>query len=151
MLGAVAACLAAPAGAEITPTEVRFDNGAVAQSLTGVPGDPAAGAKLLSSRADANCVACHMIAAQPDVAFQGDVGPALDDVASRYSEAQLRGIVANSKLTFAGSVMPSFYKVGGHVRPGDGFTGNPAPADLGPILSAQQVEDLVAYLLTLKP
>ena len=71
-------------------------------------------------------------------------------IAAGRTEAQLRGIVVDAKKTFEGTMMPSMYKTEGYVRPGDGFTANPAPADLKPIMSAQQVEDVVAYLVTLK-
>ena len=83
--------------------------------------------------------------------FHGNVGPTLDGVADRWGEAELRGIVANAKLTFADSVMPSFYKTEGYIRPGDAYTGKAAPeSGLSTLLTAQQVEDVVAYLMTLK-
>lgn len=71
-------------------------------------------------------------------------------MADRYSEPQLRGIVANAKMTFEGSFMPAFYKTEGFIRPGNGYTGKAAEGDLAPVLTAQQIEDVVAYLLTLK-
>ncbi|HAG25447.1 MAG TPA: sulfur oxidation c-type cytochrome SoxX, partial [Rhodobacter sp.] len=82
--------------------------------------------------------------------FQGNVGPALDGVGSRWSEAELRGIVSNAKMMFDGTVMPSFYKTEGYTRLGDAYTGKAPKGDVPPILSAQQIEDVVAYLLTLK-
>jgi L-cysteine S-thiosulfotransferase len=63
---------------------------------------------------------------------------------------ELRGIVANAKMTFDGSFMPAFYKTEGFVRPGGGYTGKAPEGDLPPILTGQQIEDVVAYLLTLK-
>lgn len=66
------------------------------------------------------------------------------------SAEELRGIVANAKHTFEGTVMPAFYKTSGFIRPGDGYTGKAPEGDLPPILSAQDIEDLVAFLLTLK-
>lgn len=139
-----------PALSETAPSAVVYAEGAVAESLSGAPGDAAAGAKVMTTRPQGNCVACHMISAMPDVAFQGNIAPPLDGVASRYDEAQLRGIVANAKMTFEGSMMPAFYKNEGYTRAGDEYTGKAAPADLKSILTAQQVEDVVAYLLTLK-
>lgn len=138
--------------AEVAPDDVVYDDaGAVAVSLSGTPGDPEAGKDVMSNRAIGNCVACHMVSAMPKVAFQGNVGPSLDGVADRWSEAELRGIVANSKNTFDGSMMPSFYKTHGYIRPGDAFTGKAAEGDvLPPLLTAQQIEDTVAYLMTLK-
>lgn len=149
-LGVAAASAATLAAAETAPGAVVFAEGAVAQSLTGQPGDPKAGVAVMTDRGLGNCVACHQIGTLPDVPFQGDIGPALDGAGSRWSEAQLRGIVANAKMTFEGSFMPAFYKTTGYIRPGDAYTGKAAPADLPPILTAQQIEDVVAYLVTLK-
>ncbi|MCT8328421.1 sulfur oxidation c-type cytochrome SoxX [Albidovulum sediminis] len=146
----VALAATVPATAETAPGEVSYVEGAVAASLSGAAGDPAAGVKVMTTNAQGNCVACHQIAALPDVPFQGNIAPALDGVADRYDEGQLRGIVANAKMTFDGTFMPAFYKTAGFVRPGDAYTGKAAPEDLPPILTAQQIEDVVAYLLTLK-
>lgn len=146
----MAMAIAAPATSETAPTSVAYSEGAIAQSLSGQPGDPAMGAKIMTTNALGNCVACHQIGAMSDVPFQGTIAPPLDGVADRYDEAQLRGIVANAKMTFEGSFMPAFYKTEGFTRPGDAYTGKAAPADLPPILNAQQIEDVVAYLLTLK-
>lgn len=150
LASAVALAIATPAVCEIAPKDVTFAEGAVAASLSGVPGDAAEGVKVMTTNALGNCVACHQIAALPDVQFPGDIAPPLDGVADRYSEPQLRGIVANAKMTFEGSFMPAFYKTEGFVRPGNAYTGKAAEGDLPPILSAQQIEDVVAYLLTLK-
>lgn len=150
-IGMMMSLAAATAFAETAPGDVTFAEGAVAQSLTGQPGDAAEGAKVMSNRALGNCVACHTLSAMPDVAFQGNVGPTLDGAADRWDEAHLRGIVSNAKMTFDGTVMPAFYKNSGYIRPGEDYTGKAAdPAALKPILTAQQVEDIVAYLLTLK-
>ena len=146
----LAAFAAQPSFAEVTPNMVTFADGAVAQSHTGVAGNAADGAKVASTRSMGNCVACHAIAALPDAKFQGNVGPALDGVGSRWSEAELRGIVSNAKMMFDGTVMPSFYKTEGYTRLGDAYTGKAPKGDVPPILSAQQIEDVVAYLLTLK-
>jgi sulfur-oxidizing protein SoxX len=97
-----------------------------------------------------NCVACHTVGALPEVQFPGDIAPPLDGVADRWTEAELRGIVANAKMTFDGSFMPAFYKTEGFIRPGGGYTGRAPEGDLPPILTGQQIEDVVAYLLTLK-
>ncbi len=134
----------------VAPGDVDFtDTGAIESSLSGTPGDAEAGAEVASDRALGNCVACHKVSSL-DAAFQGGVGPSLDGVADRWNEAQLRGIVANAKKTYDGTIMPSFYKTSGFVRPGDGFTGKAAEGELSPLLTAQQIEDLVAFLTTLK-
>lgn len=144
------AMLGTAAMAETAPGAVAFEEGAVTQSLTGAAGDPAKGAEVMSNRGLGNCVACHAVSAMPDVAFQGNVGPSLDGAGDRWEEAQLRGIVSDAKMTFDGTIMPSFYKTGPYVRPGNAFTGKAAEGDLPPLLTAEQIEDVVAYLLTLK-
>lgn len=146
----MAMVITSPAVSETAPSAVQFDAGAVAVSLSGTPGDPEAGQKVMTTAALGNCVACHVVGALPDVQFPGDIAPALDGVASRWEEAQLRGIVANAKMTFDGSFMPAFYKTEGFIRPGGAYTGKAPEGDLPPILTAQQIEDVVAYLLTLK-
>jgi sulfur-oxidizing protein SoxX len=142
--------LATPALTDTAPKDVVFDGGKVEASLTGTAGDPANGIKVMTTNALGNCVACHTIAALPDVQFPGNIAPPLDGVAGRWSEAELRGIVANAKMTFEGSFMPAFYKTEGFIRPGGGYTGKAPEGDLPPILTGQQIEDVVAYLLTLK-
>ncbi|WP_339764756.1 sulfur oxidation c-type cytochrome SoxX [uncultured Sulfitobacter sp.] len=136
--------------AEVAPTAVSYTDGAVEMSLTGVVGNAEEGAKIVGSKKLGNCVACHEVSALPDIAFQGLIGPALDGAGDRWSEAELRGIVANAKIMFEGTMMPSFYKDTGYIRPGNAYTGKAADDTLGPLLSAQQIEDVVAYLATLK-
>jgi sulfur-oxidizing protein SoxX len=135
---------------EIAPTAVSFTDGAVEQSLTGVAGDPANGRVIIGDNGQGNCVACHVVSEMADVPFQGNIGPALDGAADRWSEAELRGLVVNAKVMFEGSMMPSFYRTEGYIRPGNVYTGKAADDTFGPLLSAQQVEDVVAYLATLK-
>lgn len=138
-----ATLVAAPVLAgETAPENVKFEDGVVTASLTGAPGDPVAGREVFMNRKLGNCLACHTNADMADQGFHGEVGPPLDGVGSRWEEAELRGIVANSKQMFDGTIMPGFYVVAGLNRPLEGFEDQP-------ILTAQQVEDLVAYLLTL--
>ncbi len=144
------AATTALSAAEIAPGDVVFDEGAVATSLTGVPGDPVNGRMVVASKKHGNCMACHTNDEMPDVGFQGDIAPNLAGVADRYSEAQLRGILVNADITFEDSFMPSFYRVDGYIRPGKRYTGKAADDTFGPLLSAQEVEDVLAYLLTLK-
>ncbi|WP_293451643.1 sulfur oxidation c-type cytochrome SoxX [Planktotalea sp.] len=135
----------------VAPADVAFDeDGAVAMSLTGKAGDAAMGAKIAGSKKIGNCVACHQIGALADIPFQGEIGPALDGAADRWSEAELRGILANSKMTFEGTMMPAYYKVDGFLRPGNGYTGKAAGGPLDPLLSGEQIEDVIAFLSTLK-
>ncbi|SPH21499.1 hypothetical protein ASD8599_02251 [Ascidiaceihabitans donghaensis] len=150
---AVAATMIAATGLhaeEVLPTNVAFNDGAVEQSLSGVAGDAANGRIIVGDKGQGNCVACHQVADLADVPFQGEIGPALDGAGERWSEAELRGIVANAKIMFEDSMMPSFYKTEGFIRPGNAYTGKAADDTFGPLLSAQQIEDVVAYLATLK-
>lgn len=145
-----AASIVGVTAGEIAPSDVKYVDGAIAESLTGAPGDPAKGAAVLGSKSVGNCIACHQISALSDIQWHGEVGPSLDGAADRWSEAELRGIVANAKMMFEDSVMPSFYKTSGFVRPGDAYTGKAAEGELPPLLTAQQIEDAVAFLATLK-
>jgi sulfur-oxidizing protein SoxX len=112
--------------------------------LTGKPGDAKEGAKTVSGRRLGNCLSCHEIGALREEEFHGDVGPSLDGVAGRWDTAALRMIVVNAKMVFGGeTVMPAFYRTEGLNRVRPEFAGKP-------ILTAQQVEDVVAFLATLK-
>ena len=127
----------------IAPEDVKVENLQVAQPLADA-GDPVAGRKTFSDRKLGNCLACHANSDQADQLFHGEVGPTLDGVGGRWSEGQLRAIVVNAKSVFTElTVMPAFYSldVGENVRKDlEGKT----------ILTAQQVEDVIAYLATLK-
>ena len=129
--------------APVAPNDVAFDGGAVAQSLTGVAGNAADGRTWFIDRQLGNCLACHQNSDAKEQQFHGEIGPSLDGVGGRWSEAELRGIVTNSKKTFEGTIMPGFYTQAGLQRVWKPFEGQT-------ILSAQQVEDVVAYLMTLK-
>jgi len=128
---------------DVKPMAVSFTNGAVEAALTATAGDAANGRKVFANRKQGNCLACHMNSDMAEESFHGEVGPPMDGVADRWTEAELRGIVTNSKMMFEGTIMPAFYVDSGYTRPLDDFAGKS-------ILTAQQVEDVVAYLMTLK-
>lgn len=134
----------------VKPTEVTYTDGAVEMSLSGTAGNPENGAVLMNKGAG-NCIACHSVGALSDLPFHGEVGPPLDGVADRWSEAELRGIVANAKVMFEGTIMPAFYKTEGFTRLGDAYTGEAhAGGEVQPLLTAQEIEDVVSFLMTLK-
>lgn len=138
------ALVALPAlSGEVSPSDVEFSDGVVTLSLTGNPGDAVSGRSVFANRKQGNCLACHANSDLSEESFHGEVAPLLDGVADRWSEAELRGIVANAKMTFEDTMMPAFYIDSGYERPLEAFAGKP-------ILTAQQVEDVVAYLMTLK-
>ncbi|MCC2096428.1 MAG: sulfur oxidation c-type cytochrome SoxX, partial [Hyphomicrobiales bacterium] len=112
-------------------------------SLTGVAGNADQGKELMVNRRKGNCLACHQISALEDQPFHGEVGPSLDGAAERWNEAQLRLILVNSKEVFDGTVMPAFYKSEGFFRVRKDHEGKT-------ILTAQEVEDVLAYLQTFK-
>lgn len=126
-------------------------------SLTGKPGNPQTGLKWMVHRRLGNCIACHEVStilakAKPSdlnslkkYGFHGKIAPTLDGVASRYTEGELRLIVVSSKKAFpdVNTIMPSFHDVSDFHRViGD--------CKDHVILSAERVEDVVAYLKTLK-
>jgi len=147
----IAGMLTSAALAEaVAPTAVKYDEGTVAMSLSGKAGDPVEGRDIVGNKKKGNCVACHQVTDLSDVPFHGEIGPMLDGAGDRWNEAELRGIVANAKLMFEDTMMPAFYKTEGFIRPGKAYTGKAADETFGPVLTAQQIEDVVAYLKTLK-
>jgi sulfur-oxidizing protein SoxX len=138
VLAAVAGCATAVPDA-LVPYRVQGD--AILEPLAVERGDAARGKAVVVGR-DSNCLLCHVV---PDTGIRtmGNVGPPLRAVGARFSEGQLRLRIVDSLRLNPESVMPSYYRV-------DGFR-NVAPALRGkPVLTAQQVEDTVAYLLTLQ-
>lgn len=140
-----ASMLASAARAEdVKPEAVKFTDMTVSQSLTGKPGDAAAGAKVFVDRKLGNCLACHEVSALKKELFHGNVGPSLDGVADRWKPAELRAIVTDAKHVFGPeTVMPGFYSLNVGINVRKDLVGKT-------ILTAQQVEDVVAYLETLK-
>lgn len=132
------------AAMDLAPNDVAVVDGKVSQSLTGEPGNAADGRKFFADRKLGNCLACHANSDLSEQLFHGEVGPPLDGVAERWSEEELRAIVVDSKAVFGEqTVMPGFYslEVGKNVR--KDLVGKT-------ILTAEQVESIVAYLGTLK-
>lgn len=136
--------------AQTAPNDVTYgEYGQIETSLSGAPGDAEAGLEIMVARGKGNCIACHQVTALEEYPFHGEVGPSLDGVGARWTAEDLRGIVANAKMTFEGTVMPAFYQTDGFTRPGNAYTGKAAEGPLDPILTAQEIEDVVAYLMTL--
>ncbi|WP_300515032.1 sulfur oxidation c-type cytochrome SoxX [Aliiroseovarius sp.] len=149
-LAALLAGLGSAHAEMVAPEDVVWTDGAIEQSLTGVPGNATEGAKVVSTKSMGNCIACHEITDLAEVPFHGEVGPLLDGAGDRWSEAELRGLLTDAKMVFDGTVMPAFYKTTGFNRLGKAYTGKAHEGEVEPLLTAQQIEDVVAYLMTLK-
>lgn len=128
----------------IAPDQIKIVDGVIAESLTSAPGDPVKGREWFAGRKLGNCLACHQNNDLKELPYHGEVGPPLDGVAERWDPAQLRAIVVNAKSVFTDeTIMPAFYRTADLNRVADKFAGKT-------ILTAQQVEDVIAYLMTLK-
>jgi len=138
----VVAVLAIPAVAdcdELRPYTVVAD--AIPVSLTGRAGDAARGRAIVVNR-QFTCLLCHG-GPFAEQRFQGDLAPNLAGTGARWSEAQLRLRLVDAARLNVETSMPSYYKVEGLQRVGEAWRGRP-------ILSAEQIEDVVAYLVTLR-
>jgi sulfur-oxidizing protein SoxX len=114
---------------------------AVPASLTGNPGDPVRGRAIVVTRQN-TCILCHS-GPFPEQKFQGDLAPDLTGSGSRWSEGQLRLRLVDAKSLNPATIMPSYYRTDELERVGAAWRGKP-------ILSAEQIEDVVAYLASLR-
>jgi sulfur-oxidizing protein SoxX len=114
---------------------------AIPGSLTGTQGDALRGRALVLNRAS-TCILCHS-GPFPEEKFQGDLAPDLAGSGSRWSQGQLRLRLVDAGRLNPATIMPSYYRVDGLQRVGPAWRGKP-------ILSAEQIEDMVAYLMTLR-
>lgn len=136
---AVTAAVAQQAAEGLLPYEVRGD--AVPEPLGGLKGDAERGKAIALDRSRGNCLICHSlpVAGQP---FQGELGPALAGVGSRLSEGQIRLRMIDQSQIHPATIMPPYYRVEGLTDVAPEYRGKPA-------LNAQEIEDVVAYLVTL--
>jgi L-cysteine S-thiosulfotransferase len=145
---AVTAAWPLPAGGPVG-NAVAADLAAFRVVADGIPepidaavGDAKRGRALILAREGANCLLCHELR-DPDVRFAGNLGPPLDGIAIKLSTAQLRLRVVDNFQRDPATIMPSYYRVDGLDRVASTYRGKP-------ILAPGQVEDIVAYLATLK-
>ena len=113
----------------------------IPNSLTGTAGDAAKARALVLDRST-TCVLCHS-GPFPETRFQGDLAPDLTGSGTRWSTSQLRLRLVDASRLNPETIMPSYYRVEGLTRVGRNFAGKP-------ILSAAEIEDIVAYLATLR-
>jgi sulfur-oxidizing protein SoxX len=118
------------------------DNDAIDTQLTGQPGDPVRGREIVENRPLSACLLCHA-GPFPQRHLQGSIGPALDGVGSRLSAGQIRLRLMDGRKLNPDTTMPPYYGVDGLNRTGRQWQGRP-------IFNAQQIEDVVAFLATLR-
>ncbi len=146
----VAACTAACAQAAATGAateavrKTAFDvvDGGIDQPLTDLPGDATRGRAIVASKQLGLCLLCHS-GPFPEERFQGTLAPDLAGAGTRWSAARLRLRIADSSRINPDTVMPAYHRTAGLVRVGSAWQGKP-------VLTAQQLEDVVAFLQTLK-
>ena len=115
---------------------------AIPDSLTGVKGDPARGRAIVANRQVGLCLLCHS-GPFPEERFQGNLAPDLKGAGSRWSEGQLRLKIVDSGRNNPATIMPAYHRTEGLVRVAPAWRGKP-------VLGAEQIEDVVAYLITLR-
>jgi sulfur-oxidizing protein SoxX len=133
----------APATAEeggLHPFVVVGD--AIPQPLTGAKGDPVRGRAIVAQRQTGLCLLCHS-GPFPDERFQGTLAPDLAGAGARWSEGQLRLRLVDSSRVNPATIMPSYYRIEGLTRVGPAWRSKP-------VLTAEQIEDVVAFLMTLR-
>jgi len=115
---------------------------AIPASLTGAKGDASRGRAIVANRQIGLCLLCHT-GPFPEERFQGDLAPGLKGVGARLSEGQIRARIVDPSRANPNTIMPAYYRTEGLTRVAGAFRGKT-------ILSAEQIEDVVAYLLSLK-
>lgn len=115
---------------------------AIPNSLTGQPGNAQRGRGIVANRQKGLCLLCHT-GPFAEERFQGDLAPSLAGAGSRWNEGQLRLRIVDSRRVNAETIMPSYYRLDSLNRVGAAWQGQP-------VLTAAEIEDVVAFLLTLK-
>ena len=136
-----AALIATQAHAQaLRPYAISGDS--IPASLTGAKGDPARGRAIVMNRQVGLCLLCHT-GPFPEERFQGDLAPDLRGAGARWSEGELRLRMVDARKFNPDTIMPAYYAI-------DGLTHVAAPFRGKPLLTAEQIEDVVAFLTTLR-
>lgn len=142
VLPPTAAAQTGPAVEAVPPARVEVTGDAILRPLTGTPGDPARGRAIVTNRQLGLCLLCHS-GPFPEERFQGDLAPTLAGAGSRSNEAQLRLRIVDASRLNPSTIMPSYYRLEGLQRVAPAWQGKT-------VLSAQQIEDVIAFLRTLR-
>ncbi len=140
MLAVAIAAGAASAHAQVAAFVVRGD--AIGAPLGGLHGDALRGERIVRDRETGNCLICHAIP-EPAEPFQGDIGPPLAGVGLRLTPGQIRLRLVDPTLLNPATVMPAYHRIDGLRRVDARYAGRP-------VLDAQAIEDVVAYLSGLR-
>ena len=133
---------ARPAPAQETLRAFTIVNDAIAASLTGTQGDPSRGRAIVTDRQLGFCLLCHS-GPFPDERFQGNLAPNLAGAGRRWTAGQLRLRMVDASRINPSTIMPAYYRIEGLERVAAAFRDRP-------ILTAEQIEDVVAFLATLR-
>ena len=139
LLGLAFWCAPACADEALRPYEIV--GGAIPKSLTGEAGDAERGRAIVVKR-ESTCLLCHS-GPFPEERFQGDLAPDMRGAGARWSEGQLRLRIVDARRLNPGTIMPIYYRTEGFTRVAPAWRGKP-------ILTAEQIEDVVAFLQTLR-
>jgi sulfur-oxidizing protein SoxX len=115
---------------------------AIPRPLTGEPGDAARGQAIVTNRQQGLCLLCHS-GPFPEAPFQGTLAPTLAGAGSRWSAGQLRLRIVDASRLNPNTIMPPYYRTDDLTRVAPSYAGKP-------ILSAEQIEDVIAFLATLR-
>lgn len=126
----------------VAPSDIVVASDAIPKPLTAAAADAQRGRAIVVDRANGNCLACHRVPV-PGEPFQGTIGPDLSGIGTRLSAGQIRLRVVDASRLNAATMMPPFYRIEGLLRVDKRYGGKP-------VLSALEVEDVVAYLSSLK-
>jgi L-cysteine S-thiosulfotransferase len=131
-----------PARPAVIMQPFTVDGDAIPKALTDTPGDPARGRAIVANRQLGLCLLCHT-GPFPEERFQGNLAPDLSGAGSRWPEGQLRLRLVDARRVNPQSIMPAYYSTSPQTRVGVAWRGQP-------IMTGQQIEDVVAFLQTLK-
>ena len=140
MSAALCASVSAQTPERVAPYQVVGD--AIPLALTATPGDATRGRAIVTNKQLGLCLLCHT-GPFDEEPFQGNLAPDLGGVGARFNEGQLRLRLVDGRRVNPATIMPAYHRTEGLVRVGPAWQGKP-------LLAAQQVEDVIAFLLTLR-